>query len=98
MPRIGRLHIAGGCYDLVGRGLERRYIFDCDEDKEDFFARVAQGLEDSDAVCLAWAMLSKHYHLLIRMGRQPLSELMRTLLGGYTGSYNRRHNRIGYVF
>ena len=98
MPRIGRLHIAGGCYDLVGRGLERRYIFDGDEDKEVFIARIAQGLEDSDAVCLAWAMMSNHYHLLIRMGRQPLSELMRTLLGGYAGSYNRRHNRIGYVF
>ena len=37
----GRLHIAGGCYHLMGRGLERRNIFDSDEDKEGFIARVA---------------------------------------------------------
>ncbi len=36
--------------------------------------------------------------MLISMGRQPLSELMRTLLGGYAGSYNRRHDRVEYVF
>ena len=65
MPRTGRLHIAGGCYHLMGRGLERRNIFGSDEDKEDFIARVALGLEDTDAECMAWAMMSNHYHLLI---------------------------------
>ena len=26
MPRTGRLHITGGCYHVMGRGLERRFI------------------------------------------------------------------------
>jgi hypothetical protein len=46
MPRIGRLHIEGGFYHLMGRGLERRYIFTDDEDKADFVARFASGLEN----------------------------------------------------
>ena len=99
MPRTGRLHIVGGCYHLMGRGGEgRRNIFACDEDKKDFIERLASGLEKTEAACLAWVMMSNHYHLLIRAGKQPLSDLMRNLLGGYAGSYNRRHKRAGYVF
>tara|TARA_R110002073_G_scaffold333886_1_gene522298 strand:+ start:566 stop:937 length:372 start_codon:yes stop_codon:yes gene_type:complete len=82
----------------MGRGLERRTIFATDEDKEDFVSRLASGLEKADAPCLAWAMMSNHYHLLVRAGTQPLSDLMRNLLGGYAGDYNRRHKRAGYVF
>jgi hypothetical protein len=40
MPRIGRLHIPGGYYHLMGRGLERRFIFSEDADKHDFLARL----------------------------------------------------------
>ncbi len=42
--------------------------------------------------------MSNHYHLLMRNGDQPLSQLMGPLLGGYATQYNRRHNRCGYVF
>ena len=48
--------------------------------------------------CLAWAIMSNHYHLLMRVGAQPLSKLMSPLLGGYASNYNRRHRRSGYVF
>ena len=98
MPRIGRLHIAGGCYHVMGRGLERRRIFNSDRDKQAFLDRLGRSLERVDAQCLAWCVMSNHYHLLIRVGQQPLSKLMSGLLGGYAGDYNRRHRRSGYVF
>ena len=34
MPRIGRLHLPGGVYHLMGRGLERRNIFREEVDKK----------------------------------------------------------------
>lgn len=34
MPKIGRLPVPGGYYHLMGRGIERRYIFRDDADKE----------------------------------------------------------------
>lgn len=98
MPRRGRLHIPGGCYHLIGRGLERRYIFADAADKRDFLSRLGRCLARYQAQCLAWAIMSNHYHLLLRAGTQPLSSLMASLLGGYAGCYNRRHNRVGYVF
>lgn len=95
---MGRLHIPGGCYHVIGRGLERRYIFRETADKRDFLSRLKSNLPRSQSQCLAWAVMPNHYHLLIRAGPQPLSKLMAPLLGGYGGSYNRRHQRVGYVF
>ena len=98
MPRLGGLHIPGGCYHVMGRGLERRRVFASDVDKEDFLTRLASSLASSQAECLAWSLMSNRYHLLIRVGSQPLNRLMSPLLGGYAGGYNRRHGRSGYVF
>ena len=98
MPRTGRLHIPGGCYHVMGRGLERRRIFNQADDKNDFLERLGNILAQTDVQCLAWAIMSNHYHLLMRVGAQPLSKLMSPLLGGYASSYNRRHRRRGYVF
>ena len=98
MPRIGRLHIPGGYYHVVGRGLERRYIFESSADKQDFLNRFSGSLARADARCLAWALMSNHYHFLIQVGQQPLSKLMAGVLGGFASSYNRRNSRCGYVF
>jgi putative transposase len=37
-------------------------------------------------------------HLLLRTGKVPLATLMRRLLTGYAGSFNRRHRRHGQLF
>lgn len=98
MPRIGRLHIPGGYYHLMGRGLERRNIFSDEADKRDFLCRLGKALDHNEMQCLAWALMSNHYHLLVRVRSTPLCKLMSSVLGGYAGSYNSRHRRVGYVF
>jgi len=98
MPRQGRLHIPGGYYHVMGRGLERRRIFDQPEDKRDFLSRLGEGLERSQSQCFAWAIMSNHYHLLIRVSSEPLHKLMSPLLSGYATQYNYRKKRSGYVF
>lgn len=92
------MHIPGGYYHVIGRGLERRRIFADDADKDNFLARLGEKLPRLEMHCLAWAVMPNHYHLLIRVGEQPLSTLMASVLGGYAGHYNRRHMRHGYVF
>lgn len=98
MPRMGRLHIPGGCYHLIGRGLERRAIFQNGADKLEFLKRLGSNLTKTQCQCLAWALMPNHYHVLVRVGPFPLSKLMAPVLGGYGGYYNRRHKRSGYVF
>jgi hypothetical protein len=41
--------------------------------------------------CDAWALLPTHGHLLLRAGAVPLTTVMRGLLTGYAGAFNRRH-------
>ena len=99
MPRHGRLHIPGGCYHVMGRGLERRRIFYADADKQDFLDRLGETLaRNGFPVFWRGSVMTNHYHLLIRVGDQPLAKLMAPLLGGYAGHYNRRHHRSGLRF
>jgi len=42
--------------------------------------------------------MPNHFHLLLRTGNVPISTVMRRLLTGYAGSFNRRHRRHGHLF
>jgi hypothetical protein len=46
----------------------------------------------------AWALMINHSHILLRSGPHGISDYMRKLLTGYAVSYNRKHNRHGYLF
>lgn len=98
MPRDRRLQIAGGIYHVISRGIERRDIFLSNSDRQEFIARLEAGLEKTGAQCLAWALLNNHFHLLIRTGKESLSNLMRRLLTGYAIYFNRQHKRHGYLY
>jgi REP element-mobilizing transposase RayT len=98
MPRLGRLDAPGVLHHIMIRGIERRNIFKDDTDREDFLARVARLLPETQATCYAWALLPNHAHLLLRTGVAPLPSLMRRLLTGYAVRFNHRHKRHGLLF
>lgn len=47
MPRKGRIHIEGGIYHVIQRGIERREIFKDNKDREEFLNRLAEGIKDT---------------------------------------------------
>ena len=98
MPRQGRINIEGGIYHLIQRGLERREIFKDDKDREEFLRRLAVGLEHTGHKCYGWVLMPNHFHLLIRTGTKPLSDLMRKLLTGYALYFNKKYKRSGYLY
>ena len=98
MPRHKRIDIPGAVHHVIVRGLNRQNIFLDDMDRADFLRRLETALSDVGCRCYAWALLSNHFHLLIRTGERPLSDLMRKVLSGYAISFNRRHKRHGYLF
>jgi putative transposase len=98
MPGIGRLFVHGGLFHVMGRGLERRKLFNSDEDKADFLLRLDVGLKKSGHACYAWALIDNHYHLLLRQSERTLCSLMGPLLGGYALCFSRRHGRSGYLY
>jgi REP element-mobilizing transposase RayT len=82
----------------MGRGIERTNIFRTDQDREDFLNRLADLCLDGNLIVYAWSLLSSHFHLLARTGRQPISRSMRKFLTGYVVNFNLRHKRHGHLF
>ena len=98
MPRQPRLDMPGALHHIIGRGIERTKIFRKEEDRKDFINRVAELCQEKALLVYAWALMSNHYHLLVRTGKKPLPESMRRLLTGYVVNFNRRHKRYGHLF
>jgi len=52
----------------------------------------------SDTSCFAWALIPKHFHLLLRTGRIPISTVTKRLLTGHAVYFNRKHSRVEHLF
>jgi len=98
MPRLARLDAPGILHHVIIRGIERRKIFNDNQDRENFLDRLGTLLPETNITCYAWAFLSNHAHFLFRTGDIPLSTLMRRLLTGYAVTFNLRHKRHGQLF
>lgn len=46
----------------------------------------------------AYVLMPNHFHLLLEVGRAPLSKAMQALLYRYTRRYNQRYRKIGHLF
>lgn len=99
MPRQPRLHVPGLIYHVMGRGIEGCKIFRDDNDREGFLKRLADGIGKPGGPRLyAWALLSNHFHLLLRSGGENLSTTMRRLMTGHAVTYNLHNKRQGHLF
>ena len=98
MPRLARLDIIGRLQHVIVRGIERRDIFNDDQDRQLFVDRISSLLSETGVRCYAWALLSNHLHLLLMPTSTPLSCFMRRLLTSYAINFNHRNKRSGHLF
>jgi putative transposase len=98
MPRQARIDAPGALHHIIARGIERRKIFDDDQDRKSFIERLGVILEQTGTECYAWALIPNHFHLLLRTGSAPIATVMRRLLTGHAISFNHRHRRSGHLF
>jgi REP element-mobilizing transposase RayT len=98
MPRSARLDIPNLLQHVIVRGIEKRQIFNDDDDRRNFVKRFSDLLITTETDCLAWALLDNHAHILLRPRQTSLSIFMRRLLTGYAVTFNLRHRRTGHLF
>jgi REP element-mobilizing transposase RayT len=98
MPRKARIDAPGALHHIIVRGIDRTAIFRDETDYGNFLLRLGRLLTESSTLCLAWAQMGNHAHLLLLTGRVPISTLMRRLLTGYAQQFNRRHGLHGVRF
>jgi hypothetical protein len=90
--------LTGTLHHVMGRGIEWTKLFQGDDDRADFVARVAALGRDGHWVVYAWALMPNHFHLVVPTGQRPLFQSMRKLLTGCIVNFNRRHKRFGRLF
>ena len=98
MPRQARLDAPGTLHHVIVRGIEKRKIFEDDQDRKAFISRMGLLSREGKTAIYAWALMPNHVHILLRSGPQGLSRFIRRLLTGYAVTYNRRHQRYGHLF
>ena len=98
MPRHARLDIPGLLQHVIVRGIERRDIFLDDQDRQSFIDRFSTLLHKTNTECLAWALMTNHFHLLLYPRQVKLAIFMRRLLTGHAVTFNQRHRRAGHLF
>jgi REP element-mobilizing transposase RayT len=98
MPRKSRIDAPGALHHIIVRGIERQKIFSDDTDRNNFIDRVGGIATETNTACYAWALIPNHFHLLLRTGQVPVATVMRRLLTGHAGYFNKRHRRSGHLF
>lgn len=98
MPRAARIDIPHLLQHVIVRGIEKRDIFLDDSDRASFVQRLGFLLQQTGTQCLAWSLMSNHFHLLLKPTGEKLSHFMRRLLTGYAVTFNLRHHRSGHLF
>lgn len=98
MPRQSRLDFPGALNHVIGRGIERKFIFKDDSHKTEFHRRLSDSLSHYNGQCFAWCIMGNHFHLLLQTGKTPLHVFMRSLLTGYAVYFNRKNKRSGHLF
>jgi len=98
MPRTARIDIPGLLQHVIVRGVDRCDIFCDDADRGRFLRCFSKLLVQTGTECLAWSLMSNHFHLLLRPRKTFLAPLMRRLLTGYALYFNLRHNRTGHLY
>ncbi len=85
-------------FHVYNRGADRQDIFSLPSDKHLFLALLADAADRCEAFVEAFALMTNHYHLIIRSEGVALRELMHLVGSRYAAAYNQRTNRTGPVF
>jgi REP element-mobilizing transposase RayT len=98
MPRRKRNDTPGTIHHVIQRGNNKNYIYENTRDKREFLSLLSTALTTHDALLLQFVLMDNHYHLLIKIGSEPLSSIIWFLNRNYSLYYNQRYNRTGTIY
>lgn len=99
MPRISRKNINTNYVHAMIQGIERKKIFLSNKSKEKYLELIERAKEEMDIKVLVYAIMDNHAHMLIYYEDvKDLSKFMNKVNTSYALYYNRRMDRVGYVY
>lgn len=98
MPRKPRIGEPGMTFHVWANGVAKSFIFRDGEDRDVLLRLLREEARLSRWTCLSYAVLSSHYHLLLRLNAETLSTGFQRLNYRYALHHNRRYERRGHCF
>ena len=101
VARVGqraRIHFPGAFHHVSARGNNGERTYVDATDAEVFTTLLARSVSRYGWLCLAYCLMSNHYHLVLVTPQDGLSKGIQELNGDYARQFNRRHGREGHLF
>ncbi|MBD2162931.1 transposase [Calothrix membranacea FACHB-236] len=98
MPRRQSTLQIGNFYHVYNRGNNRQTIFFERENYIYFLRLVKEHLITNVVDIIAYCLMPNHYHFLVYLKDETLSDAMKSLSLSYTKAINKRFNRSGVLF
>jgi len=98
MPRPPRDFYAGGYYHVNTRGNNKGRVYVDPTDRYVFLGMLERSQVKYEWIVYSWCLMTNHYHLVLRIPENGLSQGMSELNGSFGRWSNRRHERCDHVF
>jgi REP element-mobilizing transposase RayT len=98
VPRLPRSHLGDGFFHATARAVFGAVLFEDDLDRIDFLQLLRSTATLFEWRCYAHCLMGTHYHLVLDVSHERLSDGMRRLNGDYARRFNKRHGRRGHLF
>jgi len=87
-----------GYHHIYNRGVERRFVYEEDADKEKFLELLCEVSDHYGFTVHAYVLMDNHYHLLIENEKENLSAGMRQINALYAQYFNKKYERVGHLW
>ena len=86
------------CHHIV-QGINKEYIFKEDEDKKKYLDLLRKYYMEYEIDIICYCIMDNHAHLILYSSNiENISDFMRKVNSIYAMYYNKKYNRVGYVF
>ena len=99
MARISRQNLKSLYFHIMVQGINKEYIFSTDEMKEKYKKLLKENIQKSNINLLSYCIMSNHAHTLMYVQNfEEMSKLMQKINTSFARFYNRKNDRVGFVF
>ena len=99
MSRFPRNYIKTTFFHVITQGINKNYIFEKAEDIKYHIKTMYKLSTQHEIKIIAYCIMNNHLHMLLKTDNiKELSKYMQRLNTTYAKYYNKKYNRVGYVF
>ena len=99
MPRVPRKLLNANFFHVMSQGINKSYIFEYETDIKYYIKNMYEIKEKYNVKIIAYCIMNNHTHILLETNKiENLSQYMHCLNTRYGIYYNKKYQRVGYVF